>query len=54
MNASDLNGYPDIGQGHGDDRAPGGTEAGARKFFSFRESDEVDYWTASRTRAEDR
>ena len=43
MNDVDLNGYPDSGKIMATNRAPGGRPKPGSKFFSFHESDAVDY-----------
>jgi uncharacterized cupin superfamily protein len=43
MNPVDLNGYPDSGKILATNRAPGGRPAPGSRFFSFYESDAVDY-----------
>jgi uncharacterized cupin superfamily protein len=43
MNDVDLNGYPDSGKIVATNRAPGARPKPGSKFFSFRESDAVDY-----------
>lgn len=43
MNPVDLNGYPDSGKILATNRAPGGRPVPGSRFFSFHESDAVDY-----------
>ena len=52
MNAVDLNGYPDTGKVLATNRAPGGRPVEGSKFFSFRESDAVDYLEGEPTPAD--